>query len=458
MISEFSSYIKKNKSGVIIYFLGLLLLIISLVARFYYLGISSVSLFLIYLLFVLTQYFDFDYRYLIGPGLLFLIICFFLIIFRPKFELDYLYIHSKQTGLAAIGLYLYHRMADYFANYAFGFLIFGTVSILFDNFKKRFLKIFKIIFLSIIILMLLSLPLLIYFNSDCRITVKDINSLVVSKAKEVYLKIFDKNLYYSKKDKALVNGEAKQEDIKVFIDFPKDNESISGITKISGAAIDINSILNPGIARIEIFLGGNALKGIPIGSIQIGPGSIDGNNKTISYINNIYIQFLNRRPTTQEFNYWITNLEYGIYTYYDVSRNILDSYEFRRRKLPDDKFLEILFKGLFNRAPDASGLIYWLDQMKGGLDQNSVIDILINSAEFKIPVDEYYKVVNIKKDPLSIFRKELGDKYGKQFYLSGFDISFDSSNFKNGEHELYFYAHSPNYGWDFKKIIISINN
>ena len=97
-------------------------------------------------------------------------------------------------GLSAQGFYIYHRMADYFANYAFGFLIFGTVSLLLDNFRKRFLKIFKLIFLSIIILMIAVFPAVVYFNSDCKIAVKDINVLVGSKIKEVYLKTFNKNL------------------------------------------------------------------------------------------------------------------------------------------------------------------------------------------------------------------------------------------------------------------------
>jgi hypothetical protein len=298
--------------------------------------------------------------------------------------------------------------------------------------------------------MLAVFPIVIYFNSDCKIAVKDINILVGSKIKEVYLKTFNKNLYYSKEDK----------DIKVFIDFPREGESISGIAKISGAAIDINSNLNPGIDKVEIFLGGNApegelIKRLSYKDMAIG---IDGSKKTISYINNIYIQFFNRRPSAAEFNYWIINLEYGIYSYYDVARSILDSYEFRRRELSDQYFLELIYKGLFNRAYDTAGLTYWLDQMKGGLDQDAIIDNFIDSEEFKIPVDEYYKIVNIKKDPLSIFRKEVGDKYGKQFYLSGFDVNFDSTKFKNGDYELYIYARSPLFGWDFKKVNICINN
>ena len=52
----------------------------------------------------------------------------------------------------------------------------------------------------------------------------------------------------------------------------------------------------------------------------------------------------------------------------------------------------------------------------------------------------------------------MGDKYGKQFYLSGFDVSFDSTKFKNGDYELYVYAHSPLFGWDFEKVNICINN
>jgi hypothetical protein len=55
-------------------------------------------------------------------------------------------------------------------------------------------------------------------------------------------------------------------------------------------------------------------------------------------------------------------------------------------------------------------------------------------------------------------RKDVGEKYGKQFYLSGFNFQFDSTGYKNGNHTIYIFAHSPIFGWDYKTLIINIEN
>ena len=55
-------------------------------------------------------------------------------------------------------------------------------------------------------------------------------------------------------------------------------------------------------------------------------------------------------------------------------------------------------------------------------------------------------------------RKDVGEKYGKQFYLSGFDVYLDSTKVENGKHTIYIYAHSPVFGWDYKALDIDIKN
>ena len=52
----------------------------------------------------------------------------------------------------------------------------------------------------------------------------------------------------------------------------------------------------------------------------------------------------------------------------------------------------------------------------------------------------------------------MGEKYGKQFYLSGFDVYLDSTKVENGMHTIYIYAHSPVFGWDYKTLTVNIEN
>ena len=57
-----------------------------------------------------------------------------------------------------------------------------------------------------------------------------------------------------------------------------------------------------------------------------------------------------------------------------------------------------------------------------------------------------------------IFRKNVGEKYGTQFYPSGFNFKIDSTKYKNGKHTIYIYAHNPVFGWDYKTLTINIEN
>ncbi|MEA2016042.1 MAG: hypothetical protein U9O59_04995, partial [Actinomycetota bacterium] len=59
--------------------------------------------------------------------------------------------------------------------------------------------------------------------------------------------------------------------------------------------------------------------------------------------------------------------------------------------------------------------------------------------------------INLKKE-------NVAESYGEQFEMSGFNFFFDSREFKDGKHALYIYAHSPEFGWDYKEAEITIKN
>ncbi len=234
------NYLREKRLGLSIYLSLFILLIVSLVLRNIELkdNLYPVSIFLMSLIFILSQYFDFEYRYLIGSAIIMLIACPFLLIAK------------------------YETLAEYFANYAYGFLVLGVVGYFLDNLrekikKKGYFKIYKIIFLSIFIIFLV---FYIFVGG------KDYIKTIPTEVKEIYMRTLHKEVYYSFKEEVSVNGEVLRGNIEIAIDNPQDGDDISGIFILEGWAIEHNgSVKDSVIDMIEIFLDGKPRDGKFIG-------------------------------------------------------------------------------------------------------------------------------------------------------------------------------------------------
>jgi len=226
---------------------------------------------------------------------------------------------------------------------------------------------------------------------------------------------------------------------------------------LSGWAIETNSIYNIGIDEIEIFLDGKPGKGKYLGKTTTPHYEI--NNETVKFLENLFMQFYNRKPSEKELNYWAINLELKILPLQDVALNIIDSEEFTNKNLSNEYFIKVLYRGLLNREGDDDGIKTWTKLLNSGASNRyEILNGFLNSVEFKSRSDEYYKAVTLRQELLNIMKKDVGAKYGEQFYFSGFNISFDSTIQKNGAHKLYIYVHSPVFGWGYKEVNFFIEN
>ena len=157
----------------------------------------------------------------------------------------------------------YGKLAEYFVRYVYGFLVLGIVCYFLDNLrekvkKKGYFKIYKKFFLFIFIIFFVgSMGYIIYIKT------------IPTEVKEIYMRIFRKEEYYSFNEEVLVNGEVLRGGILIGIDTPQHGDNINGVFKLEGWAAEPwcykkDSVID----KIEVFLDGGPWNGRFIGSTE----------------------------------------------------------------------------------------------------------------------------------------------------------------------------------------------
>ena len=100
---KISKFIKEKKLGLSFLLSFFILLVVSLVLRNFFPKIYPISIFFVVLIFIFSQYFDFDYRLFMGIALALLLVCRFLLMAKLN------------------------TLAEYFAMYVYGFLVLGII-------------------------------------------------------------------------------------------------------------------------------------------------------------------------------------------------------------------------------------------------------------------------------------------------------------------------------------------
>ncbi len=97
-----------------------------------------------------------------------------------------------------------------------------------------------------------------------------------------------------------------------------------------------------------------------------------------AFVNQQYVDFLNRRPSSSELSNWTTQLNSGAKSPADMIEWII------QQPGSDDTIAPLirLYWGCFNRLPDSSGLMYWIGRLRAGTSLDAIADKFSVSAEF----------------------------------------------------------------------------
>ncbi len=100
-------------------------------------------------------------------------------------------------------------------------------------------------------------------------------------------------------------------------------------------------------------------------------------------IQRLYLAVFGRAPDPGGFDFWMVRRLEGL-TLDRVAAYFIDSPEYRQRfgSPTDDGFVELLYRNVLGRRPDAGGRSFWLDQLALGMSRRRVVVLFAESPEF----------------------------------------------------------------------------
>ncbi|WP_288096729.1 DUF4214 domain-containing protein [Pseudomonas sp.] len=100
----------------------------------------------------------------------------------------------------------------------------------------------------------------------------------------------------------------------------------------------------------------------------------------------LYVSFFNRAPDSAGLAYWVDQLDKGILSLEDISRNWMSEQPEGLAKYPSTltnaDFISKIYQATLGRAPDAEGLAYWQNQLtNNSVGRDVFLAAVINGAK-----------------------------------------------------------------------------
>ena len=101
------------------------------------------------------------------------------------------------------------------------------------------------------------------------------------------------------------------------------------------------------------------------------------------FVTRLYENFLQRQPDTVGLANWVDALQSGNETGANVVKGFVLSPEYMSRPLSNRDYVTALYRVIFSREPDSSGLNAWVSILENGCTNKKVLSGFVNSDEFR---------------------------------------------------------------------------
>lgn len=148
--------------------------------------------------------------------------------------------------------------------------------------------------------------------------------------------------------------------------------------------------LSEGLSRMYVFKGfaeseefGNICDsyGITRGEVVL-TDIMDLNPDVTMFVYRNYKQFLDREPDKAGHLEWVTWLVQGEQSPKQVAYGFVFSDELEAKHLPNEEYVKVLYRGIFDREADKTGLETWVTLLNQGKSRAEIFDGFADSDEF----------------------------------------------------------------------------
>ena len=101
-----------------------------------------------------------------------------------------------------------------------------------------------------------------------------------------------------------------------------------------------------------------------------------------NFVKRMYTVVLNRRADVVGLNDWTGHLMNGTANGAQVADGFINSDEFIKRNLSNEKYVKVLYRAFFNREPDEGGFNVWMNELAKGASRRDVMKGFVHSVEF----------------------------------------------------------------------------
>ena len=106
------------------------------------------------------------------------------------------------------------------------------------------------------------------------------------------------------------------------------------------------------------------------------------NSQSKVFIDRLYQKVLGREPKEEGYSYWFNGLTSGTLTSIDLARGFMTSDEFQRKNVDSETFITVLYTALLDRKPTEQELNAYLSLLEEGLSREDLVERFIFSEKF----------------------------------------------------------------------------
>ncbi|MCM2263788.1 MAG: DUF4214 domain-containing protein [Desulfuromonadales bacterium] len=169
------------------------------------------------------------------------------------------------------------------------------------------------------------------------------------------------------------------------------------------------------------------------------------NNAT--FVQQVYLDFLNRAPSATEAQTWVNQLNSGAVTRAEFVEQIMMSPDYSQVISPIIR----LYSAYFLRLPDYAGLMYWVDRYTTDMTFMQISDFFVISQEFIVRYGALTNSAFVTQIYMNIFNRA-PDPQGQAFWTE----ALDSGAWTRGQVMLFFSESQENLGLTVNDVYVTM--